>query len=182
MTDDELSRQRSVERRFVDGDEAAFEAIYRDWRGHVYRWALRIVRNRHAAEDVTAEAFWRAYRSRATFDLARDFGAWMRRIATNAAIDRLQEARRDAGRHVPLEFDVAAEQRPSGEIREEVAAAIARLSPKLRAVVLLMFVEGESYAEIADALGLSMTAVRLRMFRAVRQLRRYLDRSGLHYD
>src|SRR6266849_1802550 len=81
-------------KRFVQGDQAALEVLFRRFEAEVYRWILRIVRDSGAAEDVLAESFWRAYRGRARFDVTRSFGAWMRRIATNAALDHLRTTRR----------------------------------------------------------------------------------------
>src|SRR5260370_38540330 len=80
-------------RLFVQGDRAAFESLFRQFEVEVYRWILRIVRDASAAEDVLVDAFWRAYRARARFDPSRNFGAWMRRIATNAARDHLRPVR-----------------------------------------------------------------------------------------
>src|ERR1700686_1916986 len=80
--------------RFAHGDPNAFESLFRQFEGEVYRWVLRIVRDAGAAEDVLVEAFWRAYRARARFDSSRSFGAWMRRIAPNAGLDSVRAARR----------------------------------------------------------------------------------------
>src|SRR5262245_57982397 len=82
--------------RFVDGDRATFAALFRGFERDVYRWILRIVRDRSLAEDGVVEAFWRCHRSRAHFDASRSFGAWMRRIATRVAIDLLNKTRRHA--------------------------------------------------------------------------------------
>jgi hypothetical protein len=57
--------------RFVQGDEAAFESLFRQFEGEVYGWIVRITRDASAAEDALVEAFWRAYRSRARFDASR---------------------------------------------------------------------------------------------------------------
>src|SRR5512141_1284174 len=83
--------------RFGQGDQDALEALYRRFSAEVHGWILRIVRDSSAAEDVLVESFWRAYRGRARFDASRSFGAWMRRIATNASLDHLRVARRHAG-------------------------------------------------------------------------------------
>src|SRR5438552_12542747 len=83
--------------RFVQGDQSAFELLFRRFEPDVYNWIMRIVRDRGSADDVLVEAFWRAYRGRAQFDPARSFGAWMRRIATNAALDELRSASRRSG-------------------------------------------------------------------------------------
>ena len=175
--------EHGVEARFASGDQTAFETLFRAWQGEVFRWVARIVRDRAAAEDVTAEAFWRAYRSRARFDPARSFGAWMRRIATNAALDHLRRARHDAGLAVDVAglhaAHAAGDPSASRDAREAVLRAVGRLSPALRVVVTLALVEEQPYAEIADALGISVAAVKVRVFRAVRALRRELERQGV---
>src|SRR3954463_12947088 len=79
--------------RFVQGDQGAFEQLFRLYEADVYGWVMRIVRDATAADDVLVEAFWGAYRGRARFDPTRSFGAWMRRIATNAALDELRSVR-----------------------------------------------------------------------------------------
>ena len=61
--------------RFVQGDVAAFEALFKAHQQQVYGWIARLVRDRAAAEDLTIETFWRVYRSRARFDPARSFSA-----------------------------------------------------------------------------------------------------------
>src|SRR5215212_5729106 len=91
MPDDD---DRDLLVRFVHGDRDAFERLFRQHEREVYRWIARIVREPSAAEDALVEAFWHAYRSRARFDPSRSFGAWMRRIATHAAIDQVNAARR----------------------------------------------------------------------------------------
>src|SRR6202049_2920155 len=83
---------RDLLKLFVQGDLDAFESLFNQFEVDVYRWILRIVRNASTAEDVLVEAFWRAYRGRGQFDPSRSFGAWMRRIATNAALDQLRSA------------------------------------------------------------------------------------------
>ena len=78
---------RALLDRFVQGDQDAFEWLFRQFEGEVHRWIVRIVRDTSAADDVLVETFWRAYRGRARYDASRAFGAWIRRIATNAALD-----------------------------------------------------------------------------------------------
>jgi RNA polymerase sigma factor (sigma-70 family) len=89
----------------------AFETLFREFQGDVYGWIVRIVRNPALAEDLTIETFWRVYRSREQFHPERSFGAWVRRIATNVAIDHL----RGAGREVELVKDVAGPELPDPE-------------------------------------------------------------------
>jgi RNA polymerase sigma-70 factor (ECF subfamily) len=164
--------------RFAAGDVDAFEELFREFQGQVYGWILLIVRNQAAAEDLTVEAFWRIHRARARFDATRSFGAWARRIATNVALDHL----RSAPPEVPLEENLADRATQAAAEREDLAQALRRafsqLPPKLRAVASLVLVEQESYADAAEALGISIGALKSREFRAVRLLRKKLKRMG----
>ena len=173
---DEVDRDHLA--RFVQGDQDAFEALFRQFEHAVYGWILRIVRDRTAAEDALVEAFWRAYRGRARFDPSRSFGAWMRRIATNAALDQLRVLRRDARRHgheAPRSVPAPA----SDSVRDSIQVAFRRLPSKLQIVATLALVEEQSYAEIAEALDLPIGTVKSRVFRATRALRQELARLGI---
>jgi RNA polymerase sigma-70 factor, ECF subfamily len=167
--------------RFAAGDVEAFETLFRQHQCEVYRWIMRLVRDRATAEDLTIETFWRMYRAHARFDAARgNCTAWLRRIATNAALDHLRRTRRE----VPLPDDPPDSPKPPAveryELRQTILSAINRLSPRLRVAVLLALVEEESYDSIAGALGISVTAVKVRVFRGVRILRQELSRAGVH--
>ena len=165
---------------FVRGDHGALETLFARYQREVYHWVLRIVRDTAEAEDLTVETFWRIYLARARFDPRRSFGAWARRIATRVALNRLRARRR---RHEPLRFEPVARPTADPVEREDlgaaVAAALAELTPKLRLVATLALVEEVSYEEIAEALGLSRGAVKSRVFRAVRRLRRTLKEKGI---
>jgi RNA polymerase sigma-70 factor, ECF subfamily len=173
-----------VLQRFAAGDLDAFESLFRQHQRDVYRWIVRIVRDTAAAEDLTMETFWRMHRSHARFDPARNFSAWMRRIATNVALDHLRRVRPTG----PLPTDPADPRQDSHSqsdsvVRKETCAAIAKalaeLSPRLRVVIQLALIEDESYPTIAEALGISPSAVKLRMFRGVRLLRKKLEQRGI---
>ena len=176
--------------RFVHGDRDAFERIFRRYEREVYRWILRIVREPTAAEDALIEAFWRAYRSRARFDPSRGFGAWMRRIATNAALDQVKAAQRR--NWVPLDDAATASGSAAGSasrnpahtadpaLADSVARAFRALPPKLQVVATLALIEECPHAEIADALDVPLGTVKSRLFRATRLLREELTRLGVH--
>src|SRR5277367_6337039 len=158
--------------RFALGDREAFETLFHEYQREVFGWCMRIVRDRGIAEDLTVEAFWKMHRAHARFDPTRSFGAWARRIATNLALDHLRRTRRE----VPLVVDVADAPRANPgiqrETREQIAAAFRDLAPKLRVVATLSLVEDVPHREIADALGISEVAVRVRLFRATKSLRK----------
>jgi RNA polymerase sigma factor (sigma-70 family) len=166
-------------RRFALGEIDAFETLVRQFQGDIYAWIVRIVRDPGIAEDLTVETLWRIYRARQQFRPDRNFGAWARRIATNLAVDHL--------RRKPPEQSLVAE--PAGdsqpdhllqrETREKILQAVRRLPAKLQVASMLALVEERPYNEIANALGTSVGAVKLRVFRAVRILRRQLIHLGV---
>jgi len=169
----------NVLERFAAGEVEAFEPLFRQHQRQVYVWIVRIVRDPSAAEDLTIETFWRIHRARGRFDPGASFGAWARRIATNLAIDH----RRQAGREVALPDDLAqpgsADPIECGERRRQIADAFGQLPLKLRVAATLSLIEEQSPKEIAEALGTSEGAVRVRVFRAVRLLRQHLKRVGV---
>ena len=168
-------------RRFVYGDRQAFETLFAAFHAEVHRWTLRIVRDTSAADDVVVEAFWRAYRGRARFDASRSFGAWMRRIATNAARDHLRTERRQGSRAGSREADAASVPAtvPDRSVAEAVESALRRLPPQLQVVATLALIEERPYTEIADALDIPIGTVKSRVFRATRALRAELARLGI---
>src|SRR4051812_9375106 len=163
--------------RFVKGEQAAFEQLFRLYETEVYGWIMRIVRDASAADDVLVDAFWRAYRGRAQFDPARSFGAWMRRIATNAALDELRSARRRGWQ--PADDTLPAPRGADRDTNDAIALAFRGLPPDLQAVAALALIEEQPYADIADALGIPIGTVKSRVFRATRFLREELVRRGV---
>jgi RNA polymerase sigma-70 factor (ECF subfamily) len=164
--------------RFAAGDVEAFEPIFRQHQGQVYRWIVRIVRDRAAAEDLTVETFWRMYRSRARLNPSGNCAAWLRRVATNLAIDHLRRARPTESLVMEPadrpQADCVAQQETKALIRQ----AFSELPPRLRVVAQLRLIEDEPYWQIAESLGISLSAAKLRMFRAIRILRKNLEEHG----
>ena len=166
-------------KRFRQGDPEAFEALFRQFQAEVYGWIVRIVRDPSAAEELTVETFWRIHRARGRFDPGRSFGAWARRIATNLAIDHLRQTRREVALPDDLAEPTSADPIVCGELRRQIAIAFRRLPLKLRVAATLSLIEERSPKEIAEALGTSEGAVRVRIFRAVRLLRQQLKRVNV---
>jgi len=155
---------------------ASFEQLYRDTFPRVYAYVASMLRDRVAAEDVTAQAYERAYRKRSSYRPARGSAeGWLFGIARNAALDELRRDKRRAS----LEFDpedlsvVPAEDRADLALRREtVRAALAELAPRDRELVALKFHGGLSNAELATLLGTSETNAGTRVHRAVTKLRK----------
>ena len=175
--------ERSVLDEFQRGAPAtfndAFETLFRLHQRTVYGWLLRIVRNPAAAEDLTVETFWRIYRAHARFDPSRGFEAWARTIATHAALDWLRTQRPETELPMDVAAPRASDPAISAEIRSKTEAAFSRLPPKLRIAAVLAVVEELPHKEVAAALGISVTAVKVRVFRALRLLRRDLQQQGI---
>jgi RNA polymerase sigma factor (sigma-70 family) len=165
--------------RFATGDLEAFETLFRGHQKHVYAWIVRIVRDSGIAEDLTVETFWRIYRSRARFDPAGNFPAWARRIATNAALDHLRKSRRETDLPEDLACPAKADPAVQRETRQRIRQAFSQLPAKYRLVATLALLEDEPYEKIAAATGISVALVKVRVFRAVRALRKKLLSMGV---
>ncbi|MGO9318263.1 MAG: RNA polymerase sigma factor [Terracidiphilus sp.] len=169
--------------QFRQGDMDAFEALFRQHQRAVYGWILRIVRNPATAEELTVESFWRIHRARVRFDPARGFEGWARRIATRVAFDwlRTSRAKSEVSMEVCAELPApsAADPAVTAEIRMKTALAFGRLPPKLRIAATLAVIEELPRKDVAAALGISVVAVKLRVFRALRLLRTDLERQGI---
>ena len=165
-------------KRFSQGDVEAFETLFRQHQREVYGYIVRIVRDPGIAEDLTVETFWRIYRARSRFDPEASFGAWARRIATNLAVDYLRQRPQER----QLEEECAQTSPDSvveRERREQIARAFQRLPATLRSAATLALIEEMPYDEIANAIGKPVGTIRVRVFRALRMLRKELNRMGL---
>jgi RNA polymerase sigma factor (sigma-70 family) len=166
-------------RRFTLGEIDAFETLVRQFQGDIYAWTVRMVRDPGIAEDLTVETLWRIYRARQQFRPDGNFGAWARRIATNLALDYLRHKRPEES----LLTEPAGEPQPDRllqhETQKKIQQAFRRLPAKLQLAATLALIEERPYEEIADALGTSVGAVKLRVFRAVRILRQRLSQVGI---
>lgn len=160
-------------------NDVEFDALYRDCVADVHAYALSLLGDRASAEDVTAAAFERLYRSRTRIDPARGTQRGLLfTIARNAALDELRRRRR---RGLQLVADVteaeAAEADNAGagiersERLETIRAALATLAPREREIVLLKFHGQLTNAELARALGVSESNAGTRLHRALTRLR-----------
>jgi RNA polymerase sigma-70 factor, ECF subfamily len=159
-----------------------FEALYRSSRDDVYAYVVTLLGDRAAAEDVTALAFERAYRRRASFDPRRgQERGWLFGIARNAALDELRRRRRLA----TLVVEPEAQEEPSHDDGAEVAlrrttvrSALAALPAREREIVGLKFHAGLRNIEIATVLGLSESAVGTLLYRTMQKLREACDATS----
>lgn len=170
----------SLLERFTKGDLDAFETLFRQFQGRVCGWIVRIVRDPGAAEDLTVETFWRIFQARARFNPEADFGAWAYRIAVNLALSHLRRGNREQ----ELRGDESAGNTSDPALRQEtieqVRRAFARLPARLQVTATMALIEERPYPEIAAVLGIAPGTVKSRVFRAVRILRKQLNRLRVH--
>jgi RNA polymerase sigma-70 factor (ECF subfamily) len=157
----------------MNTSDLAFERLYRQHRGDVYRFVLRDVRNPEEAEDVTQTAFLNAYRAIQRGQEPERPRAWLLTIAQNVARGRFR-ARAARPHEVEFDAELAAAPEHEGPTAGEIREALERLRPNYRAVLVLREIGGLSYAEIAETLDLSVAAVETLIFRARRALREEL--------
>ena len=158
-----------------------FDALYRDARDDVFAYTATLLRDSAAAEDVTAQAFERAYKRRSRFDARRGSPrAWLFGIARNAALDELRRRRRSAALLADPEDPDA--PGPADEPDEEAAvrraavrAALAHLDPRERELIALKYHADLSHAEIAAVLGVSASNASTLLHRAMTKLRETVD-------
>lgn len=171
----------------TEGEETSwerFEALYRSSRDDVYAYVATLLRDRAAAEDVTALAFERAYRRRRSFDRRRgDERAWLFGIARNAALDELRRRRRLARLAADPEDRVTAGAvaEDGAEValrRTAVRAALASLPGREREIVALKFHAGLSNAELGRVLGVSESNAGTLLYRAMEKLRKACDATA----
>ncbi|HKW73613.1 MAG TPA: sigma-70 family RNA polymerase sigma factor [Candidatus Dormibacteraeota bacterium] len=149
-----------------------FRQLYDQEYTAVYRAIRAVVLDSAAAEDLTQEAFVRAYRARNRYTPTAPPGAWLRRIGINLAISHLR--RQKLARFLPARLYVAPDRRDydRAEARDVVEKALTALSPKLRAAVVLHYYEGLTREEIADVLGVPAGTVASRIAKAVAIMRK----------
>lgn len=176
--------------RLQAGDQAAYAQLVEQHAGKIYRLALRMMGNEADAEDVLQETFLSAFRSIDRFEERSSLSTWLYRIASNAALMRLRRKEpiqvsveepieRDDGDMMPRQFFdfccLPEETLLREEAAEVMAEAMERLPHTLRSVFVLRDVEGLSTEETAQALNLSISAVKSRLMRARLKLREELS-------
>lgn len=163
----------------VQEERLVFDQLYRESRDDVYAYAAGLLRDRAAAEDVTATAFERAYRKRSRFDANRGSPrAWLFGIARNAALDELRRRGRHAQMNAePKDLDDLGTPHSAehSELRLALAGAIGSLAGAERELIALKFFAGLSNTEIGRVLGTSESNVGTKLHRTINKLREVLD-------
>lgn len=176
--------------RLKAGDQTAYTELVDENASRIYRLALRMMGNEADAEDVLQETFLSAFKAIDSFEARSSLSTWLYRIANNAALMRLRRKEpvqvsvdepieQDDGDVIPRQFFdfccLPEDDLMRIEAREEMSRAVEALSPTLKSVFILRDIEGLSTQETADALDLSISAVKSRLMRARLKLREQLS-------
>ena len=159
-----------------------WEEIVREHSARVYRLAYRLTGNSHDAEDLTQEVFVRVFRSLSSYTPGT-FEGWLHRITTNLFLDMARRRQRirfeglgdDTAQRLRGDEPTPAQAFDERHLDGDIQAALKALAPEYRAAVVLCDIEGLSYEEIADTLGVKLGTVRSRIHRGRAQLRTALD-------
>ena len=188
-TEDDITLVRAAK----EGDMAAFEQLITRHSAMIFRVTMHILKSREEAEDVTQEAFLKAFQNLSTFEERALFSTWLTRIAVNSALMKLRVLRRartdsldeDSEDSIAI-VDKLADWRPNPEqhfreteLKEILLQALDSLPEGCRLVFLLRDIEGLSTAETAEMLNLSINNVKSRLLRARLKLR---ARLSTHFE
>lgn len=185
-------QEAAIVRKVLDGDANAFETLVLEYEKNVYNIALRMTGNSEDAADMTQEAFIKAYNSLQAFRGDSKFSVWLYRIVSNVCLDFLRSKNRRPTVSLSVEDDDGedtqldvADESQSPELlldrkltRESVRRGLDSLPPDYRQILLLREIQGLSYDEIAQALGLEVGTVKSRIFRARKRLCTFLIDDG----
>lgn len=172
----ETPTDMEIVQRVKAGDAEAFGALVNRYSGRVYALAFAVVHDAQRAEDVTQEAFIRAYEHLDGFRGASAFATWLYRIAYNRAAG---ECRRKSYGGLDAESCAVAEEPSVERFDEDTVArmrrALVRLTPEDRALVTLFYEEERPVAEIAQILDLTLSNVKVRLHRVRGRIRQYME-------
>ena len=182
-------------RRALNGDQSAFRRLRQKYHDAIFSLIARMVRRREEVEDLTQEAFIKAFGSLASFNDEYAFSTWLYKIATNNCIDHIRRKKlqtfsidkplesSDSDYHfeVPDTTYIPDREIIESQRRRMLEDAINSLPPKYRQVIILRHTEEKEYQEIAKILHLPLGTVKAHIFRAREMLYKYLRDKMRHY-
>jgi RNA polymerase sigma-70 factor (ECF subfamily) len=179
--------------KVLNGDRQAYALLVEEYKTPVYSLAYRMTGNSQDAEDLAQETFLRAFNQLFRYDTKRSFFTWLYTISLNIIRNHLKKnsTRRrddfrqgekisgtgefDDKRFTSQESQVIDEGRKERE--EKLESCLQKLSPELRELMILRFYQGLPFEAIAEITGLSLSAIKMRVYRGLEKLRKYIEEN-----
>ncbi len=160
--------------RYLTGDIDAFSELVDAHQDRVFATCLRMLRNRDEALDATQDTFLTVFRKADKYRAEAAFSTWLYRVTINTCYDHLRKRKRKQADRLPEMYDPVDPRSTDAfeavEVRPDIEAALARLSPEFRGVVIVVDLQGMSLEQASDILEIPVGTVKSRLFRARRQL------------
>jgi len=160
--------------RYLSGDIEAFNILMEAHEDRVFAICLRMLRNREAALDATQDTFLTVFRKADRYKATAAFSTWLYRVTVNTCYDHLRKQKRKQADSLPETHDVpdptSQDEFAAVEVRPEIEAALADLSPDFRAAIVLVDLQGMSLEQASDTLEAPIGTIKSRLFRARKQL------------
>ncbi len=173
----------AVIRRAQRGDERAFALIVQAYEAPIFNYVLRMVGDRALAEDLTQDVFLRVYRGLRGYSRRALFTTWLFQVAKNRVVDELRALERRPRTLMAIEdtpqLEVVDAPIERSEAIDVLLHAVDQLSPDLKEALLLRDITGLSYNEIAEALEVTLTTVKWRIFKAREEVQQALEEQGV---
>jgi RNA polymerase sigma-70 factor (ECF subfamily) len=173
----------AVIRRAQRGDERAFALIVQAYEAPIFNYVLRMVGDRALAEDLTQDVFLRVYRGLRGYSRRALFTTWLFQVAKNRVVDELRALERRPRTMMAIEdtpqLEVVDAPIERSEAIDVLLHAVDQLSPDLKEALLLRDITGLSYNEIAEALEVTLTTVKWRIFKAREEVQQALEEQGV---
>lgn len=174
------------------GDEHAFASLVHAYQDKVYSLAYYMTKNHHDAEDVAQEVFLKIWRALPSYRGEHEPDAWIMKIAKNACYDHLRQKKQT----LPIEYerqgemvtrqivDADVQSNPpeavkEQELRAEVARALLQLAPEYREILTLRYMDGLSYEQLGQVLGVEQGTVKSRLWRAKQAMKNFLKNGNI---
>ncbi len=166
--------------RAIDHDEAACQKILNLYKGRVFSYVYRMVKNYHDAEDITFDTFIKCFKALPRFNISKPFMTWLFTIAHNTTMDHFRRNKQEYEyfdeRHASnedMERDYAQKRK-----MERIDCALGKLPAIDRELVILFHKEEHSYQEISEIVDLPVTTIKTRLHRARKRLRTLVHEPG----
>ncbi len=180
MQDDAASTALEALSRAKSGDAQAFTSLIRLHERRVYSLALRMLTDRHQAEDLAQEVFMQLHRKLALIESGAHLTFWLRKVTTHLAIDRLRKEHRHEAVPLDDEPDMPGDSHEADPLlQRQLRELVAQLPPAPRAVVVLRFQEDMDPTEIAEALTMPINTVKSHLKRSLATLRKAIVRASV---